>query len=101
MGRTKKQGTCALPARLVREEASALHARLLEHLAEVDAVELDAANVLEADGIGVQLLLSFLKSAKAKGTPVVFLSQSNALAAAIRSSGAEELCHQWTQQHGK
>ncbi len=88
----------ALPARVVRGDLAGIRRRLLKGLDAKEAPRLDAANVLEADGAGVQLLLSFIKTAAERGNPVTVTARSAALAGAIAGHRAEEMWNQWTQR---
>jgi len=95
---TPAASNIALPARVIRGDLTGLRRRLLKGLDSKEALRLDAANVLEADGAGVQLLLSFIKTAAERGGPVTVTARSAALAEAIAGHRAEEMWNQWTQR---
>lgn len=79
----KKPVRFALPARLVRGELVELRDTLLEQFSSASELIIDAVNVLEIDGAGLQLLMGLFKSAKLQSTPVSFAAKSAALEKSI------------------
>lgn len=81
----------ALPARLIRGELVELRDTLLEQLSGASELTIDAVNVLEIDGAGLQLLMGLYKSGKLQGAPVSFSARSAALEKSISDNRAGDV----------
>lgn len=88
---TKKEATLSFPARLVRGELKEVQQRLLRCIGKGGPVRMDAGNVLEVDATGVQLLLSFLKSAETAQIEVQWTVRSKPFVEAFDENRAKEL----------
>jgi len=85
-------GMIAFPAYMTRGELAPVRDLLLQLLAEGEApLSLDATNVLSIDATGIQLLLSFFRSAAQQGREVTLVQHSEAIERALALHHAEEL----------
>jgi anti-anti-sigma factor len=81
----------AFPACLTKGELAPVRDLLLQSLAGGEQpLLLDAANVLSIDATGIQLLLSFFRSATQQGREVTLVQRSEAIERALALHHAEE-----------
>jgi ABC-type transporter Mla MlaB component len=82
--------TWTLPAELTIQHAAAVHAQWCEQLPSVaggDTACIDAGAVQAIDGAGLQLLLSLLRTLRARGAEPRLEQVGHALAAGIAAFG--------------
>jgi ABC-type transporter Mla MlaB component len=81
----------SLGSRLEIRDVEALHRQLVQVLAGAATLRVDVSRITAVDAAGAQLLLALVREAQRRALRLEFSGKSNALEAALKSLGLEEV----------
>lgn len=89
-GSNEKQVTISISDSMSIYEATDIHKKLLNSLAEETTINIDLSEVKSCDVVGIQLLLSVIKTGKVKGKQITISNVSEAIQETSRLIGVPQ-----------